>query len=108
MGPFKPIPRTALPDTMTVRLPTADGGFADPVAVVGVRLVRRQSISKDEHRSADADAGTVYVDAVNSWGAFEVPAGSRLTIRGRSYYVRECYAAEDLFGRVHHWELAVG
>jgi hypothetical protein len=107
MGPLRPIPRTALPDTMVVRVPDGDGGFREPRAICGVRYERRQRACDDGHRTADAGSGTVFVDAVNSWGAFEVPAGSRVSVRGRSYYVAECFAAEDLFGRVHHWELKV-
>jgi len=108
MRMFKPIPRAALPDVMTVRLLLDDGSFGEPSVIAGVRLDEVQSSSGDAHRSADGGAGTVFVDAVNSAGAFEVPAGSRVTIRGRSYYVRKCHRCEDLFARCHHWELEVG
>lgn len=108
MRMFRPIPRGALPDTMTVRLCLADGTFGEPTVVAGVRLDEAQHETDDEHRSADAGAGTVFVDAVNSAGAFEVPVGARVAIRGKSYIVRECHRCEDLFGRVHHWELEVG
>lgn len=104
---FKPIPRSALPDTMAVRAPLPDGSLGEPAVIAGVRFERRQSASGDAHRSADAGAGIVYVDAVNSAGAFEVAAGSRVAVRGHSYFVAECHACEDLFGRVHHWELKV-
>lgn len=108
MRAFRPIPRNALPDTMTVRLALPDGSFGEPQVIAGVRFQRVQSANDDEHRTADAGAGKVFVDAVNSVGAFEVPAGSRVGLRGHSYYVRECRACEDFFGRVHHWELKVG
>lgn len=108
MRMFRPIPRAALPDVMTVRLERPDGSYGEPSVIAGVRLDEKQSASDDEHRSADGGAGTVFVDSVNSAGAFEVPAGSRVTLRGRSYIVRECHRCEDLFGRVHHWELKVG
>ena len=52
-------------------------------------------------------AGKVYVDALNSGGAFEVPAGSRIDIGGHSYLVAECRRCEDFNGHVHHWELVV-
>ena len=107
MRMFRPIPRGALPDTMTVRLCAADGTFGDPVVVAGVRFEKAQSVVEDDHRSADAGAGTVFVDPVNSAGAFEVPAGSRVAIGGHSFLVAECHRCEDLFGRVHHWELEV-
>ena len=108
MRMFKPIPRNALPDVMTVREPLPSGEFGEPKLVAGVRFERTQSVVGDAHRTADAGAGTVFVDAVNSAGAFEVPAGSRVAIGGHSYFVRSCTRCEDLFGRVHHWEIEVG
>lgn len=108
MRMFRPIPRNALPDTMTVRLALPDGTFGEPQVIAGVRFSRTQSASDDAHRTADAGAGVVFVDAVNSKGSFEVPVGSRVGVKGHSYYVRECHPCEDLFGRVHHWELQVG
>lgn len=83
------------------------GVYDEGVAVTRVRFARTQSTVDDEHRSADAGAGKVYVDAVNSGGAFEVPAGSRIDIGGHSYYVTECRRCEDFNGHVHHWELVV-
>ena len=103
----RPIPLWLLGDTMLVRVPNGRNGFADPVEVSRVRFECEQSVADDAHRSADAGAGKVFVDAVNSVGAFEVPAGSRVAIRGHSYYVSECHPCEDFFGRVHHWELEV-
>lgn len=108
MRSVRPIPRSALPDTMTVREPLPDGSFGDPRIVAGVRFERAQRMSDDAHRSADAGGGTVFVDAVNSVGAFEVAAGSRVAVGGRSMVVAESHACCDLFGRVHHWELKVG
>ncbi|MBQ9002333.1 MAG: hypothetical protein IJ087_10810 [Eggerthellaceae bacterium] len=52
--------------------------------------------------------GVVYVDAINSKGAFEVPVGSRVCIGGRSYFVRKCEPGGDLLGRVECWRLEVG
>ena len=104
---FRPIPRAALPDNMTVRVPAGDGGYDEPQIICYVRFERVQKVSDDGHRSADAGGGTVFVDAVNSVGAFEVPAGSRVVVGGRSMYATEVRRCEDLFGRVHHWEIEV-
>ena len=104
MGP-KPIPRRLMPDAMLVRVPDGRGGYEQGVPVARVRFVRAQRAADDAHRSADAGAGTVYVDARTSIGAFEVPAGSRVVVGGHSHLVRECRRVCDLFGRVHHWEL---
>lgn len=107
MRAFRPIPRTALPDVMTVRVPLADGNYGEPRMICNVRFDRTQRTSEDEHRSADAGRGTVFVDAVNSIGAFEVAAGSRVTLGGHSMMVGEVRTCADLLGRVHHWELKV-
>ena len=107
MRSIRPIPRSALPDMMTVRAPLPDGTYDEPELICNVRFERTQKVSDDEHRSADADGGTVFVDAVNSVGAFEVEAGSRVAVGGRSMYVIEVRRCEDLLGRVHHWEIEV-
>jgi hypothetical protein len=72
-----------------------------------VRFEFCQRSSEDEHRSADAGSGKVFVDPVNSDGAFEVPVGSRVQIGGHSYLVRVCRRCDDFCGRIHHWELEV-
>ena len=108
MRSVRPIPRGALPDVMTVRLELPDGTFGDPVLIANVRFEETQAMVDDAHRSADAGAGKVFVDAVNSIGAFDIPAGSRVTVRGRSLIVRKAHRCEDLFGRCHHWEIEVG
>lgn len=80
MRSIRPIPRSALPDVMTVRTPLPDGTFDEPQIIANVRFERTQKVSDDDHRSADAGGGTVFVDAVNSIGAFEVAAGSRVPL----------------------------
>ena len=92
MTRLRPIPKRLLPDTMLVRVPDGDGGYA---------------VCDDAHRSADEGRGRVFVDATNSIGAFEVPAGSRVVIGGHSYLVERCWARCGWDGRVHHWELDV-
>lgn len=108
MRSVRPIPRGALPENMSVRLELPDGSYGEPSIVAGVRFEETQSMTDDAHRSADDGAGTVFVDAINSIGAFDIPAGSRVAVRGRSYIVRKVHRCEDLFGRVHHRELKVG
>ena len=104
---LKPIPRRLLPDTAVVRVPDGDGGYGDGRTIMGVRLERKRSVADEPHRSADAGNGTVYIDAVNSAGAFEVPPGSRIEIRGLSLYVAAVKACEGAAGKTHHWELSV-
>ena len=107
MRAFRPIARRDLDKTMTVCTPNPDGTFADPVAIIGVQFQEFQKTSDGGHRSAQG-GGWVFVDAVNSQGAFGVPVGSRVTISGRGYVVQESYAFGDLWSRPHHWELKVG
>lgn len=107
MRMFRPIPKAKLAKTMMVCTPNADGTFNDPVAIIGVDFQEDSKISRDSHRSATG-GGWVFVDAVNSKGAFSVPVGSRVTISGHSYIVLEALTIGDLWSRPHHWELKVG
>ncbi len=107
MRALRAIPMRLLANDAVVRVSDGAGGYADGVAITRVRFARTQSIVDDGHRSADAGAGKVCVDAVNSVGAFEVPAGSRIDIGGHSYLVAACKRCEDFNGHVHHWELVV-
>ena len=107
MRSLRPIPARLLAENAVVRVPDGVGGYTEGVEVSHVRFRRTQSVMDDDHRSADAGAGKVYVDALNSVGAFEIPAGSRIDIDGNSYYVVECKRCEDFNGCVHHWELVV-
>ena len=107
MRSLRPMPLRLLDVDALVRVPDGIGGFAEGVAVSRVRFVRKQSVVDDAHRLADAGTGTVYVDALNSVGAFEVPAGSRIDVGGHSYLVAEVRRCADFNGHVHHWELVV-
>lgn len=105
---LRPIPRRLLPDSMTVWPTDGAGGHGDARVVRHVRFDAKDAVSDDAHRES-AVAGTVYVDAANSAGAFEVPAGSRVRVGGLPpMLVRSCRACRGLGGRVHHWELVVG
>ena len=48
-GMFRPIPRAALPDTMTVRAPLPDGTYDEPELICYVRFERTQKACDDEH-----------------------------------------------------------
>lgn len=105
---LRPIPKRLLPDDMIVHLEGEGGGRGESRLVRHVRFERAEEVVADAHRSADAGHGTVYVDAVNSEGAFEVPAGSRALVgAGPSMLVRACRRCCVVRGQVHHWELEV-
>ena len=107
MRMFAPIKKGELCKTMVVCTPRPDGTYSDPVAIIGVGFHEFQKASKDAHRSASG-GGWVFVDAVNSKGAFSVPGGSLVTIGGHSYTVLENIMIGNLWSRPHHWELKVG
>ena len=104
---FYTIPLWMLGDSMDVCVPDGRGGFAAPVHVSGVCFQWEQGACDDSHRCADAGSGVVFVDALRSGGAFEVPVGSRVVIDGRSYYVRKVVRCCGAWSRVHHWEVEV-
>ena len=105
MPGLRPIPRRLLVESCLVREPAPDGTFGGSRHIRGVRFERAQSAVDDAHRSADAGAGVLYVDAVMSAGAFEVPPGSRVDIGGRSHLAAKVARFEATAGRVHHWEV---
>lgn len=106
---LRPIPRRLLPDDMIVWPAAGDGTYGPSVLVRHVRYERAESAVDDAHRSADGGAGRIFVDAVSSEGAFEVPAGSRVLVgAGPSVHVHRCRRCCVVRGHVHHWELEVG
>lgn len=105
MRSLQPIPRGYLPDTCTVRRRQSDGTFGDAQVIGHVRFDYVQSASSDAHRFADAGSGTLFLDAVNSDGAFELTVGDRVDIDGHSYFVSKVKRFRGLNGRMHHWEV---
>ena len=105
---LRPIPRRLLPDDMLVYPSDGQDGYAGARMIRHVRLERVDSVVEDPRR-ASAVTGRVFVDAVNSQGAFEVPAGSRGLIGALpGMQVRSCKRCCVVRGQVHHWELEVG
>lgn len=105
---LRPMPRRLLAVDMIVWPVDGEGGFLPARLVSHVRMEWEQGVADDPHRSADAGHGLVFVDAVNSAGAFEVPAGSRVLVSaGPSAFVKACRRCCVMHGEVHHWELEV-
>ncbi len=106
---LRPTPRRLLPDDMLAWAPDGAGGFLAARMIRHVRFDREEAVVDDPHRSADGGHGTVFIDAVNSAGAFEVPAGSRVLVgAGPAVFVKACKRCCVIRGQVHHWELEVG
>ena len=76
---LRPIPRRLPPDDMLVLPSDGQGGYGDARMVRHVRLGLADGVADDPHRDS-ARSGRVFVDAVNSRGAFEVPADSRVVV----------------------------
>lgn len=105
---LRPIPRRLLPDDMLVWPSDGQGGLLEPRLVRHVRLELVDEVVEDPHR-ASARTGRIFVDAVNSADAFEVPAGSRVVVGSLpGMRVLSCKRCCVVRGQVHHWELEVG
>ena len=107
-----PIPKRLLPDDVLVRpLDTASrrgGGFLDPVELAHVRLDRNvgSGMHPVPYQLQQATVALLFIDAARTDGAFEVPAGSKVSgDGGESWYTVEAVHAFGAFGGVHHWEL---
>lgn len=105
-----PIPARLLTSSCTVRPMEADPatGYPEPGAPRKIGRVRYElcaGVRRTAYQTQDGTTGLLFIDAANSPGAFEVPAGSLVSVDGGP----ECCAAacrrfED-GGRVHHWEV---
>lgn len=92
---------------MTVWPTDGTGGFLDARMVRRVRVELVDAVVEDPVHASGVTA-RVFVDAVNSVGAFEVPPGSRAQVGGLPrMQVRSCKRCCVANGRVHHWELEV-
>lgn len=107
MRTLRAIPKRLLPDSCVVRTPLSDGRFDSGRRIDHVRFERTQSVVADEHRSADAGSGVLFIDALHSKGAFEIEAGSRVEISGCDYWVVKVVRFKGMNGRVHHWEVTL-
>lgn len=59
-----------------------------------------------DYQLQDGTSGLLFVDAVNTAGAVELPAGSLVSVDGGpECCVSSCTRCVDERGRVHHWEV---
>lgn len=111
MSAIHPIPRNLLPETMTVRVP-ADGEYggtygADETTIYNVRFDRAAELKRTQYVLEDGSKGIVFIDRVNSSGAFAVPVGSLVTIGGEELSAVKVNEYKSYNGIVHHWEIEV-
>ena len=107
-----PIPRRLLDSDASVRVPVADGGlggrYADPVELHHVRFEPADAADRSDWQTRGGVRGTLFVDAVNTEGAFAVPVGSLVSVDGsQEAAVTACDELRTM-GRVHHWEVTLG
>lgn len=90
-------------------MPTEDGGrqgFSEPVRLDGVRYEQKASVRATDYQLQDATTGPLFIDAVNTAGAMELPAGSLVSVDGATECcVASCTRYVDERGHVHHWEV---
>lgn len=106
-GTLTPISLDLLSDDMTVRTPIQGGyggEYGEPVTVTNVRIEPVTAMERGNVHMSDATA-RVFVDAANSGNAFDIPAGSSVDIRGKSYTVISCSRFDGFDGQPHHWEV---
>lgn len=107
---LQPIPKSLLPDSISVRVPKESeyrGQFEEPVTIENVRFDSAASLARSNYVFSEGSTGLIFIDSLNSAGAFEIPAGSRIELNGQDHIVVGTNIYCDYFGRVHHWEVEV-
>jgi hypothetical protein len=102
------IPKRLLTDIADVRVPLDTqgyGGYAEAVTLINVRFEQSQETVGGGYAMASPVKGMLYIDAVNTEGAFELPAGTMVRINGETAEccVSRCKACKA-YGQIHHWE----
>lgn len=109
---LRPIPKSVLHDTALVRVSIPDtdaydgrGSFGAPVEIKNVRFQSREEMRASQYVFADGSIGLLFVDRVNSIGAFEIKPGDLVTLRGEERTAVKTTPLYGEFGVIHHWEV---
>ncbi len=106
---LNPIPRYLLPHVAQVRVPVDSelGGehSAEPREIGHVRYCPASEVERRDYVLTDGSKGLLFIDRVNSEGAFEVPADSLVEVCGEQLYARKVTPFIEREGRIHHWEV---
>lgn len=105
-----PIPPRYMTSTARVRVPQEDAGghlaYAEPVTIGRVRYELAANVRATDYQLQDGTTGVLFIDAVTSVGAFELPAGSLVSVDGAvEACVSACRRYDAGSGTVHHWEV---
>lgn len=104
-----PLPRRMLRQSATVRVPKdgAYGGqYEEPMTIGRVWFDATAPVRRTDYQLQAPVRGILFIDPRTSTGAFEVPAGSLVSVDGEvsEATVHECSPVRDGRGRLHHWE----
>ena len=103
-----PIPKSMLSGSVGFRVPVEGdygGEYAEePKTVTGVYFEPSEGLSASGYRLVDGCRGLLFIDAVNSAGAFKVPVGSLAEWEGEEMAVASVAEFRTPEG-VHHWEV---
>lgn len=105
-----PIPKSLLPSTISVQVPkdgTFGGEYESPQVISHVRYDLEATVLARDYVLSEGSKGIIFVDAVNSAGAFEVPQGSLITIDDDELAAVKVTPYETFNGRIHHWIIEV-
>lgn len=105
---MRTIPRQLMPLDCSVRVPvesTYGGEYAEPVEMHHVRFDQGEALARRDIVLSDGSRGLLFVDAVTTEGAFEIPVGSLVTIDGEELSAVKATRFETFLGHVHHWEV---
>lgn len=107
-----PLPRRMLQQTAIVRVPkdTPYGGeYEEPKTIDHVWFDASATIRRTDYQLEAPVKGTLFIDPKVSVGAFEIPAGSLVSVDGEvsEAAVHDCSTIKDNMGKVHHWEIVL-
>jgi len=109
---MRPIPLSLLPDTAIVEEPDNEADSANaylsPVTILHVRLDDDVTAIDKAWANDEEVTGVLFIDAVNSAGAFCPSNRSRVTVGDVTGFVRSSKTRRAFGPGVHHWEVAIG
>lgn len=106
-----PIPKWLLTSTATVRTPREGvygGEYNDPVEIGRVCYQGAAALRRTGYQLQAPVKGVLFIDPRASVGAFEIPAGSLVSVDGEvsEAAVQEC-APVPSAANLHHWEVTL-
>lgn len=108
---LRPIPISLLSDTLKYRLAEDgqyNGKYGEEHVIKHVRFQGLEKLNQSSYLLQGGSQGLIFIDAINSTGAVELPVGALVSVNGgEEYPVKKCTALKGYFGEVHHWEVEI-